>query len=42
VSAPSAAIADALATAACLMPDAGSIVAMNARFDGVRLEAASV
>ncbi|MBD9628377.1 FAD:protein FMN transferase [Ensifer sp. ENS06] len=42
VSAPSAAIADALATAACLMPDAGSIVAMNARFDGVRLEAVSV
>ena len=42
VSAPSAAIADALATAACLMPDAGSILAMNARFEGARLEAASV
>ncbi|MGE6784832.1 FAD:protein FMN transferase [Ensifer adhaerens] len=42
VSAPSAAIADALATAACLMPDAGSILAMNAHFEGARLEAASV
>ncbi|AOF92820.1 FAD:protein FMN transferase [Sinorhizobium sp. RAC02] len=39
VSAPSAAIADALATAACLMPDAGSIVAMIGRFEGARLDA---
>lgn len=38
VSAPSAAIADALATAACLMPDAGSILAMIGRFEGARLE----
>ncbi|MBB3978439.1 thiamine biosynthesis lipoprotein [Rhizobium azooxidifex] len=39
VSAPTAAIADAVATAACLMPDAGSIVAMIERFEGARLEA---
>ena len=39
ISAPSAAIADALATAACLMPDEGSISAMMANFDGTRLEA---
>lgn len=40
-SAPSAAIADALATAACLMPDEGSILAMIARFSDARLEGAS-
>lgn len=39
VSAPSAAIADALATAACLMPDTGAIQAMIGGFDGARLEA---
>ncbi len=39
ISAPSAAIADALATAACLMPDTGSILAMIKEFDGARLEA---
>ncbi len=39
VSAPSAAIADALATAACLMPDRPAIEAMIGRFDGARLEA---
>jgi thiamine biosynthesis lipoprotein len=39
ISAPSAAIADALATAACLMPDTGTILAMLDRFDGARLEA---
>jgi thiamine biosynthesis lipoprotein len=41
VSAPSAAIADALATAACLMPDTGSILAMIGHFDGARLESRS-
>lgn len=41
ISAPSAAIADALATAACLMPDAGSILAMIGRFEGARLEGLS-
>ncbi|MCV3739184.1 FAD:protein FMN transferase [Rhizobium sp. TRM96647] len=41
VSAPSAAIADALATAACLMPDAGSISAMVERFKEARLEASA-
>ncbi|MCB1444708.1 MAG: FAD:protein FMN transferase [Rhizobiaceae bacterium] len=38
ISAPSAALADALATAACLMPDEGTVRAMTGRFDGVRLE----
>ncbi len=42
VSAPSAAIADALATAACLMPDVESILAMNERFKGAHLEGASM
>lgn len=42
VSAPSAAIADALATAACLMPDEGSILAMIGRFEGAHLEGASM
>ncbi|MCD2183724.1 FAD:protein FMN transferase [Rhizobium sp. GN54] len=41
ISAPSAAIADALATAACLMPDAGSISAMIERFEEARLEAST-
>lgn len=39
VSAPSAAVADALATAACLMPDKDAILAMAGRFEGARLEA---
>ncbi|UDF32153.1 UNVERIFIED_ORG: FAD:protein FMN transferase (plasmid) [Roseateles sp. XES5] len=39
ISAPSAAIADALATAACLMPERQTILAMTERFDGARLEA---
>ena len=39
ISAPSAAIADALATAACLMPDKDAILAMAGRFEGARLEA---
>lgn len=39
VSAPSAAIADALATAACLMADRASILAMTGSFEGARLEA---
>ncbi|WP_337182872.1 FAD:protein FMN transferase [Shinella sp.] len=38
ISAPSAAIADALATAACLMPDRDAILALAGRFDGARLE----
>jgi thiamine biosynthesis lipoprotein len=38
VSAPSAAVADALATAACLMPDMASIEALVGRFAGARLE----
>ncbi|MUO85263.1 FAD:protein FMN transferase [Agrobacterium vitis] len=38
VSAPSAAIADALATAACLMVDAKSLEEMIAGFSGARLE----
>ncbi len=41
ISAPSAAIADALATAACLLPDEGSILAMIGRFEGARLEGIS-
>jgi thiamine biosynthesis lipoprotein len=40
ISAPSAAIADALATAACLMPDRTAISAMTGHFAGARLEAA--
>lgn len=39
VSAPSAAIADALATASCLMPDSAAILAMIKTFEGARLEA---
>lgn len=39
VSATSAAIADALATAACLMPDSGAVLAMLRSFEGARLEA---
>ena len=38
VSAPSAAVADALATAACLMPDVASIEALVDRFAGACLE----
>lgn len=38
ISAHSAAIADALSTAACLMPDTGSIRAMIRSFEGARLE----
>lgn len=38
VTAPTAAIADALATAACLMPDRQSIDAMIGAFPGARLE----
>ena len=41
ISAPSAAIADALATAACLMPDRAAILAMTGHFAGARLEAAA-
>ncbi|OOG69679.1 FAD:protein FMN transferase [Ensifer sp. M14] len=41
VSAASAAIADALATAACLLPDDGSILAMIGHFEGARLEGLS-
>lgn len=40
ISAPSAALADALSTAACLMPDRAAIHASLARFDSARLEAA--
>ena len=40
ISAPSAALADALATAACLMPDRKAILAMTGSFAGARLEAA--
>lgn len=42
VTAPSAAIADALATAACLLPERPAIEGMIARFEGARLEAISV
>lgn len=38
ISAPSAAIADGLATAACLLPDLASITAMVDGFEGARLE----
>lgn len=38
VSAPSAAIADALATAACLLPDSEAVLAMIGDFEGARLE----
>lgn len=38
ITAPSAAIADALSTAACLMPDRASIEAMVGEFAGARLE----
>lgn len=41
ISAPSAAISDALATAACLMPDREAILAMTGHFAGARLEAAA-
>mgnify|MGYP001584613039 CR=1 FL=1 len=41
ISAPSAAISDALATAACLMPDREAILAMTDHFAGARLEAAA-
>lgn len=41
VSAPSAAIADALATAACLMSDPEEIRVMFEHFEGVRLEASA-
>lgn len=40
VSAHSAALADALSTAACLMPDRAAIGASIVRFEGARLEAA--
>lgn len=39
ISAPTAAIADALTTAACLLPDLGTIEAMISSFEGARLEA---
>lgn len=39
ISAPSAAIADALATAACLLPDRQAVLAMLGHFEGARLEA---
>ncbi|MDQ0323841.1 thiamine biosynthesis lipoprotein ApbE [Pararhizobium capsulatum DSM 1112] len=39
ISAPSAAMADALATAACLMSDAAAILAMIRTFEGAHLEA---
>lgn len=38
VSAPSAAVADALATAACLMPDRATVETLVDRFAGARLE----
>ena len=38
ISAPRAALADALSTAACLMPDRASLDAMLVRFPGARLE----
>lgn len=41
VSASSAAVADALATAACLMPGSAAVLAMIGGFDGARLEAAA-
>ncbi|MBN9072988.1 MAG: FAD:protein FMN transferase [Rhizobiales bacterium] len=41
ITAPSAAVADALSTAACLMPDRASIIGMTDRFANVRCEAAS-
>ena len=41
ISAPSAAIADALTTAGCLMPDRDAILAMIGSFDQARLEAAA-
>ena len=40
VSAPTAALADALSTAACMLPDADAIAAMIAAFPGAGLEAA--
>jgi thiamine biosynthesis lipoprotein len=40
ISAPSAALADALSTAACLMKDRAAVAAMAAAFDGVQVEAA--
>ncbi len=41
ISAPTAALADALSTAACLLPDRAAIEALAARFDGARVEAVS-
>lgn len=40
ISAPSAALADALSTAACMIPDREEIAAMVAQFPGARVEAA--
>jgi len=40
ISAPSAAVADALSTAACLIPDQASVVEMTKQFSNVRCEAA--
>lgn len=40
ISAPSAAVADALSTAACLMPDQASVVEMTKQFSNARCEAA--
>lgn len=40
VTAPSAALADALSTAACLMPDRAAVDGLMARFDDVRCESA--
>lgn len=39
ISAPRAALADALSTAACLMPDRETIAAATAQFSGARIEA---
>lgn len=40
ISAPSAALADALTTAACVLPDETAVKDLTARFPGTRLEAA--
>jgi thiamine biosynthesis lipoprotein len=42
ISAQSAAIADALSTAACMMPDQASIEALTGQFSGVRCEQSAV
>lgn len=40
ISAPAAALADALSTTACLLPDAAAITALCGQFDGVAVESA--